>query len=1222
MNGKVRSIGKRRILTVWFLVVILLGNSLIGLKPAQAAGFTYEKYNAIFDYKESENWSLCEGYVLGMNDEIANLMYTSYSFDPQTNKYSPAGTRLPNFTQTITVGYVVLEEGNILKKYETTGSYYGLFFWYSYIKRASENTLDYAKGTLIQAGINAPYGTYPINGRHTDGYWYVARNLTYTYDKYNLIYDYEESQEWTSIGDAWGYPPDLGSTFFDYYFNPKTNLYSTVGRKQSGPEFLSHKVGYAVHEGGTMLTKYETDGIIYSNLYSYWYGYTRRTSNNTKTHAVKTDLVQSGIVALDETYPDDGQHTDGFWYVKRDVYRTPPQIVAVVQPLNNQVFGKENSVVVPQVRIRDSDWDVLTVSYYIDNVFTETKQATNPATEQVISFSAFDTNTLSEGTHNLRFQVNDGTSMDEEAIVIKVDKTAPVLGAISFSASDNSIIITGSAIDAVSGLAAAPYRYTIDTTSSSWTANASHTFTNLAPNKAYSVKFEARDLGGLVSSKEQILYTQAQTPTASIRQASESVLELQILDNNPMSTSYMLQAGSQYVDANGLLTNSPTWFSLSGKQFFIKGLSANASYSLKLKARNNQGEETSFGPAVTGTTLSLPPHNITAQPSQRSVSVSWGAISGVSSYEIEVDGQSVLNTGLSASYTHGNLNPVTRHTYRVRALNAGGTGNWSNLVEIFTLPDPPAVPANLTAVPLQTEVALDWDIAVRAERYEVEADGTVINAGASPSLVHRGLAPKTEHRYRVRAVNTGGASDWSQPVTLRTLPYPPAAPDQLAAQPSIYSITFSWNKTEDAAAYEVEVDGLIIEAGDTDTYLHEGLEPVSGHAYRVRAKNAGGKSPWSAQVDMTTHPEKPTVPTNIMGTADEISASLTWYKVIYTDRYEIEVDGAVLTDVPDNQFVHEGLSPDSSHTYRIRAVNISGKSDWSAPVVMRTMPAGSGATMSLTNMVALVTNNRIMISWDTVAPNAKYDVEVDGVVVDNGASTIYNHTGLPENEFHTYKIRMQNMDGTGAGEWVAILSLSTLPNPPDAPEEIEAFAKDYSIELRWEKTNGATGYDIEIDGQTYDAGAARDYLHEGLASGTSHTYRVRAKNETGVTAWSAAIVKSTTSPDYLIQTTAGQTFEVSLLGWNVQDFSELSFVVAYDPDALAPVDLYSFTPAADLMASGAIPGSALTVEYTPGRIIYRMNQSIVPGTSWSGELGALIFKAKTSGETAVRITVE
>ena len=53
--------------------------------------------------------------------------------------------------------------------------------------------------------------------------------------------------------------------------------------------------------------------------------------------------------------------------------------------------------------------------------------------------------------------------------------------------------------------------------------------------------------------------------------------------------------------------------------------------------------------------------------------------------------------------------------------------------------------------------------------YDIEVDGTVIDNGTSTSYTHTGLTSDTEHTYRIRAKNAYGVSEWSEPVTARTL---------------------------------------------------------------------------------------------------------------------------------------------------------------------------------------------------------------------------------------------------------------------------------------------------------------------------------------------------------------------------------------------------------------------------------------------------------------------
>lgn len=890
----------------------------------------------------------------------------------------------------------------------------------------------------------------------------------------------------------------------------------------------------------------------------------------------------------------------------------------IESPRANQVISGANSAFIPIVNVADPDSDRLTFSLYVDSESSprETKVITNTTGSQMVSFNAINMGGFTEGNHSFRFTVNDGAATVQEIVSFRIDKTPPQLGAVNMTSAVNSISITGSATDAMAGMDSAPYRYTVGSYSSGWISQPAHTKASLTPNTAYVTKFEARDKAGLISSKVQTLYTLAQVPTMAIGKNQVNTLELTFTDSNPAITQYQIKVGNSYVNSAGNLSASPVWISPPGRRLTVKGLGANTSYTFQAKAKNQGGIETGFSGGITGTTLANPPQTLTVNATQTAITLGWPGVTGATGYEVEADGV-VINNGTATTYTHKNLTPNTQHQYRIRVKNKGGIGAWSSLQSAVTLPYPPGIPENVGAIPSQRTIQLEWDSLPKADTYEVEANGAVIDTGTQTTYLHQGLTPKTNYTYRVRGVNRGGPGQWSEGYTVSTLPDPPTAPDHISTQITKNSVTIQWPSVEGATAYEIEVDGLIMENNDQTSYAHQGLLPLTGHTYRVRAKNSGGKGPWSEAVHVTTHPEAPLTPTNLMTTSDNSSITLTWYQVSYAESYEVEIDGSTIINVADTTFVHSGLQENKQHSYRVRARNVSGVSPWSKPVSMSTM---AEEAVALTNLVAVVTNHSIMLSWDAVAFEGRFEVEVDGVLMDNDRETIYHHTGLESEEYHTYKIRVK--DESGDSQWYAILSLATLPNPPDAPTEIEAFATNTSIELRWERMEGATGYDIEVNGTVVDNGMLETFLHDQLTPATSYYYRVRAKNMTGVTAWSPLITKSTTSPTYVIQGSQEEIFELSLLAYHVQDFSQMTFVVTYDPGALEVVDLYGFTPAPDQLLTGVIPGTTIHVNHTLGRIAYQMDQSIVPGTSWTGEVAGIQFKSKIEGETSIDFIVE
>ena len=95
---------------------------------------------------------------------------------------------------------------------------------------------------------------------------------------------------------------------------------------------------------------------------------------------------------------------------------------------------------------------------------------------------------------------------------------------------------------------------------------------------------------------------------------------------------------------------------------------------------------------------------------------------------------------------------------------------------IFTRTDtaaPPAAPTDLRATPTATSVALSWsDATGTATGYEVQrlagVAWTLVAQPSARSWTDSQVVPATDYRYRVRAVNAGGPSAWSE-VAVRTL---------------------------------------------------------------------------------------------------------------------------------------------------------------------------------------------------------------------------------------------------------------------------------------------------------------------------------------------------------------------------------------------------------------------------------------------------------------------
>ena len=78
---------------------------------------------------------------------------------------------------------------------------------------------------------------------------------------------------------------------------------------------------------------------------------------------------------------------------------------------------------------------------------------------------------------------------------------------------------------------------------------------------------------------------------------------------------------------------------------------------------------------------------------------------------------------------------------------------------------------------------------------------------------------------------------------------------------------------------------------------------------------------------------------NVQVAADGLGAysvPLNWTAVDQADRYEVLADGIVYTNILDNHFVHNGLDPETEHSYKVRAIIGDQVTPWSTEIVQQT----------------------------------------------------------------------------------------------------------------------------------------------------------------------------------------------------------------------------------------------------------------------------------------------
>lgn len=216
-------------------------------------------------------------------------------------------------------------------------------------------------------------------------------------------------------------------------------------------------------------------------------------------------------------------------------------------------------------------------------------------------------------------------------------------------------------------------------------------------------------------------------------------------------------------------------------------------------------------------------------------------------------------------------------------------------------------------------------------------------------------------------------------------------------------------------------------------------------------------------------------------------------------------------------FINTGLTPATSYTYRVRAVDSAGLlgpySNIESATTPDTTPPSAPGTLA-----AVATGTQIALTWGSASDNVAvtgYRIErclgatcTTFTEVATPAGTSYTDVGLTEGA--TYRYRARATDAAGLlGPYSNVASATIVDSePPSAPGTLSATGGAGQVLLSWGAATdnvGITGYRLE---RCQNAGctsfaqiatpSGTSYTDIGLSPATSYSYRVRATDAAGL----------------------------------------------------------------------------------------------------------------------------
>jgi hypothetical protein len=1065
--------------------------------------------------------------------------YSSYSLNPTTGVLTLSG--VASNLEVVGNIYIQPSPGN-LNKYTFAGSESrDVYYKYSWANVVSSTV----RGSLIQSNIRAVQGAYPDDGIHSDGYWYVksgtvpnnmptisvtssgdksinlksgsdtftitgtvsdadndalsvsatiggvtkqvgvsntsiAKSFTLTWrtveftssgsysnpvmtvddgrggtitkaysgkltvDKTPLFYwdKYNAERKWVAVDSLVSSTTDTKALkAYPSYLIDQSRPYPGSGyigvsgsvitlSNVGSVGYLSFGSGSGVGETQYGVKRYEL--LSYSDkIYTY-----KTTEIYAYYNWVKLNLLQSNIQDLEGTYPDNGVHTDGYWYTKKATTNMAPVLTVVNSDIQ---VNKAKPALTLTGTVGDTDGDTVTVSATINGV-TKTVQVTSPTVSKPWSLTWSESD-LPEGAYTgFVITANDGKD-GVDAIVytgtIVIDRTAPV---ITISPDDQSwtnepIDIDVHFEDTLSGINPNERKYKITTTPDvpiSWdTADSDQISLILEDEGQWYVHTKGQDLAGnesyLVSGPYQL---QHDPKIPELRIITVGTEWAEIGWNLPANT---YTDGYKYTVEN--ITTNQRW-TLEQLEDKIKdtSLEEGITYQYRIKAANHVGE-TDWSEPLEVLTLPGKVGNVKVGflPNQSStVTVTFDKVRSATSYHLVIKdalGGFVYDEELSQAgeYKIDSLQPGKQYSVSVTAKNMSGAGE-SSTISFLSLP---AAPGEFQSAQIREhEVELTWNPSETANLYELlRGLDTELYKGPELTYTDTGLESGTEYDYQLAAKNNSGFGDIAYLNSILTLP---AKTELKVERIRANEVELSWETIQGAEKYILVVNGKQAEElpAAADYFKVKSLSPGTNYTFELYAVNRSG-SGIADQVSIRTVPDQPAGLT--VTEIGESKAKLSWDSVYGADKYRIAVGDSEF-ETSGAEYDLTGLSGGTEYSVKVSAGNESGYGETALESIL-TLPYAPDNLQ-----VVKVLSDAFTLSWDAVKSADRYLVySKDGKAIGESAQNQFTVTNLSPGETYTVYVAAEN--ASGESKQVAYTQ-RTLPGSWVDPSDPNGSGKD------------------------------------------------------------------------------------------------------------------------------------------------------------------------------------
>jgi hypothetical protein len=261
-------------------------------------------------------------------------------------------------------------------------------------------------------------------------------------------------------------------------------------------------------------------------------------------------------------------------------------------------------------------------------------------------------------------------------------------------------------------------------------------------------------------------------------------------------------------------------------------------------------------------------------------------------------------------------------------------------------------PANQQAN-LDTNITLRWNLVTGAEKYliQISTNQTFASIDKSDSTISdtsktiTGLSKGKKYYWRVQTKSSAGLGPWSSVSSFSTFIGLPAIPQLENVTPYQSRqgwYTFTWRKAKDADQYSIQVAEspdftyIFSSASVADTFrVLWGFSEGPKYFWRIQAINLAGSSAWSPVSSFNTIPAPTNLTlqksalTQITLSWDDNSSSENGYVI---ERKKSPQASFTILDTlkgSGNKYADNKIEQGQTYTYRVKAYNDLGESDYS-----------------------------------------------------------------------------------------------------------------------------------------------------------------------------------------------------------------------------------------------------------------------------------------------------